>query len=649
MDFLSRINIRKKFLLSLAPAVGGLLVLSAYLLISEWSVIRDMNRLNSIIEFAAYSSELIHELQKERGLSSGFLGSEGKSFRSELTSQRKDTDEKRRNLENFLSGFETESADMKRAIEKGVDALGRLDAMRASVDGLKIGGSDVVKYYTDTIAIFLDGILESDREVRSGEYSLKVIAFHAFLSMKENAGKERAILNNTFSRGGFGPGMQVAFFDVISRQNAYRELFYKAGGVEAESIFRANVKDEDEADVQRYRNIAISNEFDDKGVSAERWFDAATARIDLFFKAEKALSAALIEGAASEKRIALTIFITLVVLVTVLSVGSIIGGTRIGRNIVRRILDINVVLPEIARGNLTIEMAKDGEDEISSLKEDIGVLVKTQVGLIRRIVVAARSMEESSGHLTSSSEKMKSDIGALNEKSSTIAAAAEEMSQNLQNTASSVTEMSTTISEIARQAEEAVTVHRESGKLSNQAAEAARGMAASAEKVEAVIESISGIAKQTNLLALNASIEAAAAGEAGKGFAVVASEVKELAGRTSSDAQDVRDRVQEIQGNSKATTDSIGRVDTMIHKLNEITASIGSSIQEQSIASQEISKSIQQNLVAVDEVAREINTVGTIMDEEARRAQEMYEQARAMDALAREMLGHVASFQIKDE
>lgn len=86
MDFLSRINIRKKFLLSLAPAVGGLLVLSAYLLISEWSVIRDMNRLNSIIEFASYSSELIHELQKERGLSSGFLGSEGKSFRSELTS-----------------------------------------------------------------------------------------------------------------------------------------------------------------------------------------------------------------------------------------------------------------------------------------------------------------------------------------------------------------------------------------------------------------------------------------------------------------------------------------------------------------------------------------------------------------------------------
>jgi methyl-accepting chemotaxis protein len=647
MDYLSRISIQKKFLLSLAPAAAGLFFLSFYLLVIQWNVIRDMNRLNSIIEFASYSSELIHELQKERGLSSGFAGSEGKLFRSELTLQRKNTDEKRRNLEKYLSGFETESAGMKRAIEKGIDALSRLDGVRSSVDGLKISGSDIVRYYTDTIAIFLDGILESDREVRSGEYSLKVIAFHAFLSMKENAAKERAILNSTFSRGGFGPGMQVAFFDVISRQNAWRELFLKAGGAEAETIFRGNVKEEDEADVLHYRNMAISNQFENQ--SAEKWFAAATARIDLFFKVEKALSAALLESAASEKRVALAIFITLVVLVTVLTAGSIIGGTRIGRNIVRRILDISVVLPEIARGNLAIEMVKDGEDEISALKEGIGVLVRTQVSLIQRIIFAARNIEESSRQLTLSGEKMKSDIVSLNEKTSAIAAAAEEMSQNLQNTATSITEMSTTINEIARQAEEAVVVHRESGRLSSQAAESARGMAASAEKIGAVIESISGIAKQTNLLALNAAIEAAAAGDAGRGFAVVASEVKELAGRTSSDAQDVRDRIRDIQESTKATMDGIGSVDAMIQKLNEITSSIGSSIQEQSIASQEIARSIQQNLIAVDDVTREINIIGTIMNEESKRAQAVYELALTMDDLAREMLKHVSGFQLKNE
>ena len=50
--------------------------------------------------------------------------------------------------------------------------------------------------------------------------------------------------------------------------------------------------------------------------------------------------------------------------------------------------------------------------------------------------------------------------------------------------------------------------------------------------LQAVVTTISAIAKQTKLLALNATIEAARAGEAGRGFAVVAGEVKMLAGQT---------------------------------------------------------------------------------------------------------------------
>jgi methyl-accepting chemotaxis protein len=87
----------------------------------------------------------------------------------------------------------------------------------------------------------------------------------------------------------------------------------------------------------------------------------------------------------------------------------------------------------------------------------------------------------------------------------------------------------------------------------------------------------------------------------------------------------------------------------MIQKLNEITSSIGSSIQKQSIASQEIARSIQQNLIAVDDVTREINIIGTIMNEESKRAQAVYELALTMDDLAREMLKHVSGFQLKNE
>lgn len=87
---------------------------------------------------------------------------------------------------------------------------------------------------------------------------------------------------------------------------------------------------------------------------------------------------------------------------------------------------------------------------------------------------------------------------------------------------------------------------------------------AGADKIGIVVTVIEEIAKQTALLSLNASIEAARAGEAGKGFAVVANEVKNLADKTNSSTNEIKETITEIQENIDKVSKQTERVSNRI-------------------------------------------------------------------------------------
>lgn len=163
------------------------------------------------------------------------------------------------------------------------------------------------------------------------------------------------------------------------------------------------------------------------------------------------------------------------------------------------------------------------------------------------------------------------------------------------------------------------------------------------QDIASILSVIGGIAEQTNLLALNAAIEAARAGEQGRGFAVVADEVRALANKTQLSTREIetalnllkdgansvvvaiertsgtsQNAVREAQG----VADNLGELTGYVTKINDLSAQISTSANEQNNVIQEISR----NMSRIHNMVDGLNAQGEHMREETQSIEEINKQ-----------------------
>jgi methyl-accepting chemotaxis protein len=227
---------------------------------------------------------------------------------------------------------------------------------------------------------------------------------------------------------------------------------------------------------------------------------------------------------------------------------------------------------------------------------------------IAAINANAQTLASSSQELTSVSQQMAANAEQTAAQANVASAAAEQVSKSVTTISTGTEEMGASIKEIAKSANEAARVATTAVKVADRTNSTVAKLGESSAEIGNVIKVITSIAEQTNLLALNATIEAARAGEAGKGFAVVANEVKELAKQTAKATEDIGQKIEAIQTDTKGAVEAIAQIGDIINQINDLQNTIASAVEEQTVTTGEISRNISEAAKGSNEIAQ--NVVG---------------------------------------
>ena len=82
--FLSNMSIKLRLLLLIIIPTTVIFIFSAMAVKSQYEISQNMEKLYSLSVINTKISALVHETQKERGFTAGYLGSSGDKFKNEL-------------------------------------------------------------------------------------------------------------------------------------------------------------------------------------------------------------------------------------------------------------------------------------------------------------------------------------------------------------------------------------------------------------------------------------------------------------------------------------------------------------------------------------------------------------------------------------
>lgn len=269
----------KIIIIFIIPALGMLYFSSKYVS-EEYHTLKQVGTLAGTISFAKNVSELIHELQKERGLSSAYLGKDYLNFTDSLKKQRVFTDKA---YQEFLHSLSENQSSLDNIFTSNIKAalsmMQELPKYRTKIDNRTISFYKEVTFFSKTVSTLLSSIPHLRNGFASKEMSNSLESLFYLINMKEYAGIERAFLSNVFSQDMITAKQYKDIQKLIIQEKIYYHKFTAFASLKIFQSFQKNISQSMTDQLASYRAI-IDTQTDKFNIDPMEWYSFATDRIN---------------------------------------------------------------------------------------------------------------------------------------------------------------------------------------------------------------------------------------------------------------------------------------------------------------------------------------------------------------------------------
>ncbi|WP_371919474.1 methyl-accepting chemotaxis protein [Pseudomonas sp. MYb13] len=283
---------------------------------------------------------------------------------------------------------------------------------------------------------------------------------------------------------------------------------------------------------------------------------------------------------------------------------------------------ITTLAESLRDGNLCVEVAVEGRDELAAISTALNVaVVQLRTSLLgvnhetQQLGSAVLTLNSQSGSTLTEVEDQQHQISQIAAAATQLAATSLGVARSCEHASGSAQQTRRIAEDSSRDSQRTTASIQQLNQRLTDTADALEQVSQQGQQIQSVVDTIRGIAEQTNLLALNAAIEAARAGEQGRGFAVVADEVRSLSQRTQASTAQIAGTVDSLRATvsqavtlmgaacEQALTDAesvtglgtrLGEIAGAVQHVTDTLAQIATAVEEQAATADEVSGNIQQ-------------------------------------------------------